>query len=103
MPTFIDESGDTGSIEDGGKPYFRLVAVWVATHDEADRFRERVRRLRHELGLKADYEFKYTKMHQPAHRRAFFDAAMSCEFRFAVGSVDKTDARWNAASRADQH
>ena len=55
MPTFIDESGDTGIVAHGGKPYFRLAAVWLP---DPDAFREAVRLLRRacdsiQLGIKS--------------------------------------------------
>ena len=53
MPTFIDESGDTGPNPDPGNHCFRLAAVWVPSHDVAEAFRESVRRVRRALGLRA--------------------------------------------------
>jgi hypothetical protein len=104
MPTFIDESGDTGFIADGGKPYFRLAAVWVPSHDEADIFRDKIRTLRRELGLRRNYEFKYTDTsYQPQRRELFFAAALSQEFRFAIGVIDKTIDYWERAESSEQH
>ena len=104
MPTFIDESGDTGTIDEGGTSYFRLAAVWVPTLGEAALFRERIQRLRLELGLPRSYEFKFSKTHRkPELRKAFFSVALSQDFRFAIGSIDKTDAYWNSAHRHEQH
>jgi Protein of unknown function (DUF3800) len=92
MPTFIDESGDTGSTRNGGKPYFRLAAVWVPTHGTAEVFRRKIRELRRTLGLRQDYEFKFAKTHyHPEQRKAFLEVALSDEFRFAVSLIDKTD------------
>ena len=104
MPTFIDESGDTGSIAEGGTPYFRLAAVWVPTIDDANRFREKIQRLRIELELPHSFEFKFAKTHRnPEWRKAFFSAALSQEFRFAVSSIDKNENDWAASSRHEQH
>lgn len=90
MPTFIDESGDTGPIDGGGTSYFRLAAVWVPTLNDADLFRETVQSLRRRLGLLRGFEFKFAKTHnRPDLREAFFSAALSQEFRFVVGTVDK--------------
>jgi hypothetical protein len=104
MPTFIDESGDTGPCGKGGKPYFRLAAVWVPTLDVAEAFRAAVRQLRHDNGLRTDYEFKYVKTHsQLAQRRAFLDTALQHEFRFTACSIDKTSDDWKPATGQAMH
>lgn len=53
MPTYIDESGDTGRVANGSSPYFAIAAVWMPDEGEADRFRAEVRALRTKLGLKS--------------------------------------------------
>jgi len=104
MPTYIDESGDTGPVHSGGKPYFRLAAVWVPTHDDSAEFREKVRRLRREFGLRPDYEFKFANTHhRPQWREAFFNSALTQEFRFAFSRIDKTDPYWNFTDGPEQH
>jgi hypothetical protein len=103
MPTFIDESGDTGHGR-GSKPYFRLAAVWLPTLNDAEAFRESVRRLRRDLGRKATYEFKFTKTHTyPEGRRRFFQIALASPFRFTVCCIDKTAAYWRRAPSQEQH
>lgn len=98
MPTFIDESGDTGSNPDPANGHFRLAAVWVPSHDVAEAFRDRIRQVRKQLGLKKDYEFKFSKTWiHPEYREAFFRAAMEHEFRFAVSSIDKRRESWRGA------
>jgi hypothetical protein len=65
MPTFIDESGDTGH-SPTSLPYFRLAAVWIPSLAEANAFREAVRQLRQnrpDLHLEEDFEFKFAKTH----------------------------------------
>jgi hypothetical protein len=104
MPTFIDESGDTGTVVSGGKPYFRLAAVWVPTLDDAEAIREAVRKLRQELGLRADFEFKFFHTyHHPDRRHAFFQTALDHDFRFVVCSIDKTAVYWRSAPGPEQH
>jgi hypothetical protein len=104
MPTFIDESGDTGPTRHGGKPYFRLAAVWVPALEDAETFREAIRRLRHDLGLRTDYEFKFASTYaRPELRRAFLTTALAREFRFTVCSIDKTAAYWNSTRGPEQH
>jgi Protein of unknown function (DUF3800) len=104
MPTFIDESGDTGDPESGGKPYFRLATVWVPTQDVAGRFREEIKMLRLRLGLRPDYEFKFANTHHhPDRRTGFYSAALSVDFRFAFSSIDKTKPQWREAGRHELH
>ena len=104
MPTFLDESGDTGPPKRGGTSYFRLAAVWVPTQEAAQLFRERIQELRRRLSLPRSFEFKFAKTHQkPEWREAFFSAALSQDFRFAVSSIDKTEDCWASADRGQQH
>jgi Protein of unknown function (DUF3800) len=104
MSTFIDESGDTGFVSEGATPYFHLAAVWVPTRDDADLFREKIRKIRRDLRLRNDYEFKFSRTHSfPRRREAFLAAALAQEFRFVVSSIDKNKDEWASASRAEQH
>jgi hypothetical protein len=104
MPTFIDESGDTGPPKQGGSLYFRLAAVWMPSLGDVERFRESIRSLRLELGLPVEFEFKYAKTHRDQDlRNAFFRSALTLHFRFAVSSIDKRDGYWVSASRHEQH
>lgn len=101
MPTFIDESGDTGTPGDGSAAYFRVAAVWMPTNDDVDLFRQKINRLRQELGESQTFEFKFSKTSsKPEWREAFFTIAMSQDFRFAFSSVDK---RGNPASARELH
>jgi hypothetical protein len=98
MPTFIDESGDTGPNPDMANCHFRLAAVWVPSHDVAEAFRTRIREVRQSLGLRMDYEFKFSKTwYHQNYRDSFFRAAMEHEFRFAVSSIDKRKGEWPGA------
>ena len=104
MPTFIDESGDTGPCADPAHCYFRLAAVWVPSHDEAEAIRAEIRGVRDTLGLRSGYEFKFSKTwSQPDQREAFFRAAMSRDFRFAFASIDKTQPYWREADKQTLH
>lgn len=97
MPTFIDESGDTGPIPPSNIPFFRLAAVWVPSHDVAEHFRHDVVRLRQDQGLPAGFEFKFAKSHAyPLRREGFYRAALRHEFRFAAASVNKSGLDWDA-------
>jgi len=98
MPTFIDESGDTGSSA-GGSPSFRLCAVTVPNEGVADSVRAEIRRVRATLRLGTKYEFKFSKTgRQPGHRAAFFDAVLRHEFQFATVSLDKRTLVWESSS-----
>jgi len=103
MPTFIDESGDIGSVRSGGKSYFRLAAVWIPTLDDAEYFRDSIRQLRRDLGLRSSYEFKFVSSHhQPERREAFFQTALAHPFQFAVCAIDKSTGYWKRASGSEQ-
>jgi hypothetical protein len=89
MPTFIDESGDTGW-KPGSRPYFRMGAVWLPTPDVVAACRKSIQAVRANLGLKSDYEFKFaqTSSH-PQRCTAYFQAVLEHEFRFVVCAYDK--------------
>jgi hypothetical protein len=104
MPTFIDESGDTGTYQASAHRFFRLAAVWVPSSEVAEAIRDEIRAVRRSLGLRADYEFKFSKTWQhPDRRQAFFDAVLKHEFRFAFAVVDKSHEHWREASTQDIH
>ncbi len=92
MPTFIDESGETGRVS----PHFRLAAVWLPTQGDVEAYRAAIQHFQQQQGLEG-YEFKFSKPMQQARREAYFQAAMAHPFRFAVASVDKQDAEWRDA------
>ena len=100
MPTFIDESGDTGSDPIASSAHFRLAAVWVPSAEHAEAIRDGIRSVRQQLKLRTDYEFKYSKTwNYPERRLAFFEAVMNLEFRFAASSIDKSAGDWQHAAR----
>jgi hypothetical protein len=89
MPTFIDESGETGD----KSPYFRLAAVWLPTQASVEEYRAGIRRFQRDEGLEG-YEYKSSKSLSRERRIAYFRAAMGFPFRFAVASVDKQHPGW---------
>lgn len=103
MPTYIDESGDTGRVADGGKPYFRLAAVWVPDDEVVRSFQDSVVGLRRRLGLPTSFEFKFSKTTSPALRSAFFDLALGKDFRVAVTQIDKVTEPWRGATGEEQY
>jgi hypothetical protein len=98
MPTFIDESGETGR----ASPYFRLAAVWLPTQAAVEAYRIGIRQFQQKTGLEG-YEYKWSKSLSPERRVAYFQAAMGHPFRFAAVSVDKQHPEWRAAGRAVIH
>ncbi len=98
MPTFIDESGETGQVS----PYFRLAAVWLPTQAAVEGYRTAIQEFQQGAGLKG-YEFKWSKPLSLERRIAYFQAALGHPFRFAVASVDKRHPEWLAAGRSVLH
>lgn len=72
MPTFIDESGETGCVS----PYFRLAAVWLPTLDAVEAYREAMQEFQLGIGLEG-YEFKSSKSISLERRLAYFQAALA--------------------------
>ena len=63
LPTFIDESGDTGRVAGASSDCFRLAAVWVPTKAEANACRDTIRELRTVLELPPSFrEFHYADL-----------------------------------------
>src|SRR5438094_1776820 len=98
MPTFIDESGETGPVS----PYFRLAAVWLPTLAAVEAYRVGLRQFQQDMGLEG-YEFKFSKTNQRERRVAFFQAALAHPFQFAVAAVDKRHPGWQAAGGSVIH
>jgi hypothetical protein len=98
VPTFIDESGETGQVS----PYFRLAAVWLPTQATVEAYRAGIRQFQQKAGL-AGYEYKSSRSLSQERRIAYFQAAMGYPFRFAVASVDKQDPEWRAAGGSVMH
>lgn len=98
MPTFIDESGETGAVS----PAFRLAAVWLPTQADVEAFRASIRQFQQQAGLEG-YEFKASKSLSLDRRTAYFRAAMAHPFRFAAASVDKQHADWREAGASVIH
>lgn len=103
MPTFIDESGDTGRSRDSSA-CFRLAAVWMPSETAANEFREAVRQYRSSKGMSAKHEFKFTLTHsQPQRRREFLTISRDFGYRFVFCSIDKRQKPWNNAPSSALH
>jgi hypothetical protein len=89
MPTFIDESGDTGW-KPGSLPYFRLCAAWLPTPEDVEACRESISACRKALRLPQSFEFKFaTTQSQRQRCETFFRAVIRHPFRFVVCAYDK--------------
>ena len=87
MPTYIDESGDTGT-KKGSTPYFRLAAVVYDDTRHVERLSECLSALRADLGLPQSYEFRFAKTVHDI-RVAFFNAVAAEPFLFIASSFEK--------------
>ncbi len=83
---FGDEAGETGfKFERGSSRFFVVAFVFV---DDPQPLRERIERLKREMGLSSRYEFKFNKMSR-RFRQAFLAATGDAVFRATVLVVDK--------------
>jgi hypothetical protein len=98
MPTFIDESGETGQVS----PHFRLAAVWLPTQEDVEVYRRAIQGFQQQHGLQG-YEFKSSKSMPNWRREAYFQAALAHPFKFAVASVDKQHPDWRDAGASVIH
>jgi hypothetical protein len=87
MPTYMDESGDTGT-KKGSTPYFRLAAVFFEDTTQIDHVSQRLSAIRTELGLPQSYEFRFARTVHHI-RMAFFKAVVATPFHFVVSSFEK--------------
>ena len=88
MPTFIDESGDSG-VGEKCSPHFRLAAVWFERIDQVVACTDEIARIRSAvLRVSPSFEFKFSSI-KPDHRVAFFEAVARHPFYFALSSIEK--------------
>ena len=88
MPTFIDESGDSGT-KKGASACFRLAAVVFGSVADAEDYSGRLVALRVKLRLPETFEFHFSKT---GHRlkMEFFQAFATTPFFFVVSSIQKS-------------
>lgn len=101
MPTFIDESGDTGfSLQ--GSEVFRLCAVTVPSDSEADAMRAEIGSARTQLKRDRKFEFKFSEASRhPRVIETFLRAVTRHDFQFATVTIRKRRReRASAQSRA---
>lgn len=86
MLVFIDESGDTGlKVEQGSTKYFVIVLLAFEDKEDALSCDQRINLLRKELGLVADFEFRFHRTSNRV-REAFLGAVLPYQF-FYYGIV----------------
>lgn len=89
MPTFIDESGDSG-VGEKCSPHFRLAAVWFESIEQVVACTKEIARIRSEvLRVSPSFEFKFSSL-KPEHRVAFFETVSRHPFYFALSSIKKS-------------
>jgi hypothetical protein len=87
MPTFIDESGDTGT-KAGSTPYFRLAAVFFASTEDLEEHSLRISRLRQTKRLAQNFEFHFASLGHRL-RMDYFTAIVESRFSFVATSYNK--------------
>ncbi len=89
MLVFVDESGDTGlKFEKGSSERFVVTLVIFEDVEDAHAAESRIKKLRHELGLKKDFEFHYSGM-KSRYREPFFKALGQQQFFYCTISINK--------------
>ena len=102
MPTFIDESGDTG-LWPLGSSHFRLAAVWLPI-GSVEEYRRDMQKWQSSLGLPSGFEFKFAKSARHQDRTiSYFAKVMEYPFRFAFASIDKRSDNWKLATAHELH
>jgi Protein of unknown function (DUF3800) len=88
MPTYIDESGDTG-MKAGATPYFRLGAVVFESLAHAEQYADCLSSVRESLRLPSTFEFRFASAGHPT-RMKFFQSIASMPFSYVVASLQKS-------------
>ncbi len=102
MPTFIDESGDTG-LWPLGSSHFRLAAVWLPIRS-VEEYRKDIQKWQDSIGLPSGFEFKFAKSaRHPERTISYFAKAKEYPFRFAFASIDKRSDNWKLATAQELH
>ena len=88
MPTFIDESGETG-FGPGSSQFYILAAVYFENASKFEIYEDLAKDLRNSYGHSNNFEFKSSKSGDVI-KSNFFDVIKQCEFSYAVSYIDKT-------------
>ena len=90
MLVFVDESGDPGlRLAQGSSAYFVVVLVVIDDAEETKVITQRIKLLRYELKLPAQFEFKFNKC-RPTHRMAFLKAVAPYNFFYYAIVINKS-------------
>ena len=98
MPTFIDESGDTGPGMTSAR-FFRLVAVCFEHTEAIPTFSENVILLRDRLQLPQTFEFHFSHINH-RQRLAFLEMAAAHPFIFVASCFEKDSFPRDTLSKA---
>ncbi len=89
MLVFVDESGDTGlKLGKGSSERFVVTMVVFEDIEDAVAAETAIRQLRHELGVKKDFEFHFTES-KSKHRDAFFEKLCQEQFFYFTVAINK--------------
>ena len=98
MLVFLDDSGDPGfKIKKGSSPCFVIALVIFDDHLEAETCAVEIKKLRRELHLSDQFEFKFSKC-SAVFRKAFLTRVVSYKFRVRA-IVMRKDAIYSAELR----
>lgn len=93
MQVFVDESGDTGLNQDPSTSVFFVVtAVIFRNQESAIECSQQLDALKKEFGLKASYEFKFSKL-KPKKRIRLLQVIASSDFTYSTVILDKKKLR----------
>lgn len=100
MLLFLDESGDPGfKFKSGSSRYFVVVLVIFANSADAEGVGKAIRSLRPKLGLRENYEFRFSTGSSDRVKSAFFEAVASLPFNYRAAVIDKI-ALWQDSGQA---
>ncbi|MFK5923758.1 MAG: DUF3800 domain-containing protein [Verrucomicrobiota bacterium] len=86
---FVDESGDTGlKLGQGSSERFVVTLVVFEDVEDAHAAEARIKQLRHELGVKKEFEFHYSRM-KPSYHEPFFQALGQEHFFYCSIAINK--------------
>ena len=93
MRAYIDESGDAGlKVGQGSSPFFIIAIVVFEDKEEEAAIEQRIKLLRHEIGVKPHFEFKFNKCRSD-FRKAFLRAVSPYNFFYYGIVINKKESR----------
>lgn len=90
MLCFVDESGDPGLKTDiGSSKYFTVALVLFEDNEEAIACDKRINKLRSDLNLAVDYEFRFSKISE-RRKIEFFNSVLPFNFFYLAVTINKS-------------